>query len=110
MSVHDLVKQVTDENGKTKFVPGEIYLPPGKKPFVLSQDDVSYYEYMDGDGFASRIVIGDDGKPTCEMILDDGSVVRGAFDLVPILDAFVEEHPDFSYRDKGKPQDRGFRV
>lgn len=98
VSVHDLVKQVTDENGKTKFVPGEIYLPPGKKPFVLSQDDVSYYEYMDGDGFASRIVIGDNGKPTCEMILDDGSVVRGAFDLVPILDAFVEEHPDFSYK------------
>lgn len=98
VSVHDLAKQVTDENGKTKFVPGEIYLPKGKKPFVLSQDDVNYYDYMDGDGFASRIVIGEDGKPTCEMILDDGSVVRGAFDIVPILDAFVEEHPDFSYK------------
>lgn len=98
VSVHDLAKQVTDENGKTKFVEGEIYLPKGKKPFVLSQDDVNYYDYMDGDGFASRIVIGDDGKPTCEMILDDGSVVRGPYDLVPILDAFVEEHPDFSYK------------
>lgn len=98
ISVHDLAKQVTDENGKTKFVPGEIYLPQGKKPFVLSQDDVNYYKYMQGDGFASRIVIGDDGKPTCEMILEDGSIVRGAFDIVPILDAFVEEHPDFSYK------------
>jgi len=98
VSVHDLAKQITDENGKTKFVAGEIYLPAGKKPFVLSQDDVNYYDYMDGDGFASRIVIGEDGKPTCEMILDDGSLVRGAFDIVPILDAFVEEHPDFSYR------------
>lgn len=98
VSIHDIAKQVTDENGKTKFVEGEIYLPPGKKPFVLSQDDVSYYEYMDGDGFASRIVIGADGKPTCEMIQDDGSVVQGDFDLIPILDAFVEEHPDFSYK------------
>ncbi|NLL73173.1 MAG: polysaccharide deacetylase [Clostridiales bacterium] len=98
VSVHDLAKQVEDENGKLKFVPGEIYLPEGKKPFVLSQDDVNYYDYMDGDGFASRIVIGEDGKPTCEMILDDGSVVQGDFDIVPILDAFVEEHPDFSYK------------
>ena len=98
VSVHDIAKQVTDENGKTKFVEGEIYLPPGKKPFVLSQDDVNYYEYMEGDGFASRIVIGEDGKPTCEMVLDDGSVVQGPYDLIPILDEFVEEHPDFSYK------------
>ncbi|NLO09312.1 MAG: polysaccharide deacetylase family protein [Clostridiales bacterium] len=98
VSVHDLAKQIIDENGKTKFVAGEIYLPPGKKPFVLSQDDVNYYDYMDGDGFASRIVIGEDGKPTCEMILEDGSVVQGPYDIVPILDAFVEEHPDFSYK------------
>ena len=88
---------MTDENGKTKYVEAEIYLPRGKA-FVLSQDDVNYYEYMDGDGFASRIVIDEDGKPTCEMILDDGSVVQGPFDIVPILDAFVEEHPDFSYK------------
>lgn len=98
VSVHDLAKQITDENGKTKFAPGEIYLPQGKKPFVLSVDDVNYYDYMDGDGFASRIVIGEDGKPTCEMILEDGSLVQGPFDVVPILDAFVEEHPDFSYK------------
>jgi hypothetical protein len=98
VSVHDLAKQITDEDGNTKFVPGEIYLPEGKKPFVLSQDDVNYYDYMEGDGFASRIVIGEDGKPTCEMILEDGSVVQGPFDIVPILDEFVEEHPDFSYK------------
>ena len=98
VSVHDLAKQITDENGKTKFVAGDIYLPQGKKPFVLSQDDVNYYDYMDGDGFASRIVVGEDGKPTCEMILEDGSVVQGPYDMVPILDAFVEEHPDFSYK------------
>ena len=50
------------------------------------------------DGFASRIVIGEDGKPTCEMILEDGSIITGSFDIVPILNDFIEEHPDFSYR------------
>jgi peptidoglycan/xylan/chitin deacetylase (PgdA/CDA1 family) len=32
------------------------------------------------------------------MILEDGTTVTGPFDIVPILDAFVEEHPDFSYK------------
>ena len=94
----DLVKQETLEDGTTRYVENKIYLRPGKKPFVLSQDDVNYYSYMDGDGFASRIVIGKDGKPTCEMLQDDGTTITGAFDLVPILDAFIEEHPDFSYQ------------
>lgn len=98
VSIHDITKQETGEDGKTRFVEGEVLLPPGKKPFVLSQDDVNYYDYMDGDGFASRIAIGEDGKPTCEMLLEDGSVVTGPFDIVPILDDFVEEHPDFSYK------------
>ena len=77
---------------------GKIMLPPGKIPFVLSQDDVSYYHYLDDDGFASRLVVTDDGKIKCEYIEDDGSVSVGDYDLVPIVDEFVEEHPDFSYK------------
>ena len=45
-----------------------------------------------------RIVIGEDGYPTCEMKMDDGTVQRGAFDLVPILEEYIQEHPDFSYK------------
>lgn len=96
--LHDVAYEQTDENGNTSFVYGKIMLPEGKKPFVMSQDDLCYYDYMLDDGFASRIVIGDDGKPTCEMTLADGTVSRGSYDLVPILEDFIEEHPDFSYR------------
>ena len=98
VNLHDVAAPVTDENGVTKFEPGEIWLPEGKKPMVMSQDDVSYYTYMEDDGFASKIVIDDDGYPTCEYIQDDGTVVRGDYDLVPILEEFIHEHPDFSYR------------
>ncbi len=94
VSIHDIAGRNEDGTISER----EILLPPGKKPFVLSVDDVNYYEYMEGDGFASRIVIGEDGKPTCEMKLDDGTVTTGDFDVVPLLDAFIEEHPDFSYR------------
>ena len=95
--LHDMAELVTTEEG-TKMTRKEILLPEGKKPFVMSQDDVCYYEYMTGDGFATRMVVGEDGKPTCEMLMDDGSTQRGAFDLVPILEEYIQEHPDFSYK------------
>lgn len=96
--LHDLAHEETDENGTVRMVKGKIMLPEGKRALVMSQDDVCYYAYMEGDGFASRIVIGSDGKPTCEMLMDDGTVSTGAYDLVPILEEFIKEHPDFSYR------------
>lgn len=99
VKLHDIAYETVDENGEKKFVAGDIMLPPGKKPFVMSQDDVCYYAYMTGDGFATRMVIGEDGKPTCEMTMDDGTVSTGSYDLVPILEDFITEHPDFSYKD-----------
>lgn len=90
----DIVK--FDENGV--MVQQQIMLPPGKKAFVLSQDDVSYYHYMDGDGMASKLVIDENGKVKTEYIESDGSVSVGDFDMVPLIDRFVEQHPDFSYR------------
>ena len=35
---------------------------------------------------------------TCERIDRDGQTVTGDFDLVPILDRFVQDNPDFSYK------------
>ena len=96
--LHDVAYEEPDENGNPRFVYGKIMLPEGKKPFVMSQDDVCYYDYMQDDGFATRMVIGEDGKPTCEMTLDDGTVSTGSYDLVPLLEDFIQEHPDFSYR------------
>lgn len=75
-----------------------IYLPQGKKPFVLSQDDVCYYEYMkETGGYANRLIVTDDGKVMNEVDNPDGTKTVGAFDVCPILDEFVEAHPDFSY-------------
>ncbi|MFR5600953.1 MAG: polysaccharide deacetylase [Lachnospiraceae bacterium] len=96
--LHDLAYETTGEDGQPHFVEGNIMLPEGTKAFVMSQDDVCYYPYMDNDGFASRIIVGEDGKPTCEMLMDDGTVSVGAYDLIPILEEFIQEHPDFSYK------------
>lgn len=97
VSIYDIAAYETQADGTQIMVHQPIYLPEGKKPFVLSVDDVSYYEYMDGHGFASKLVVGEDGTPTNEYIMADGTVVYGSYDVVPILDDFVETHPDFSY-------------
>ncbi|XVX21684.1 polysaccharide deacetylase [Actinomycetota bacterium] len=79
-----------------------IMLPPGKKPVVLSLDDLSYYEYMEGKGFASSLVAKDDGRVLNVYTDAAGRTVEGSYDCVPLLDDFVREHPDFAYRgDKG---------
>ena len=96
--IHDVAYEAPDENGNVRFVKGSVMLPEGKKPFVMSQDDVCYYPYMDGDGFAKRVVIGEDGNPTCEMVMDDGTTSTGSYDLIPLLEDFIQEHPDFSYK------------
>lgn len=98
VKLHDVAYETTGEDGNPHFVQGDIMLPPGKQPFVMSQDDVCYYEYMADDGFATKMIIGEDGKPTNEMKLEDGSVLVGSYDLVPLLNDFIEEHPDFSYK------------
>lgn len=76
---------------------GDILLPPGKTPFVLSQDDVSYYHYMDGDGFAQKLIVDENGDVKNTYIEADGSISVGDYDMVPWIDTFVKEHPDFSY-------------
>ena len=108
ISPYDLAYET--ENG---FTYGQIRLPEGKIPFILSQDDLNYYSYMISsgngkneipywcddacDGFASRIVIGPDGYPTCEYRDADGNILYGDYDLVPCLETFIQSHPDFSY-------------
>ncbi|MFV0343971.1 MAG: polysaccharide deacetylase family protein [Anaerocolumna sp.] len=98
VSIHDVAKKVTNADGTISYVAGDIMLPPNKKPFVLSQDDVNYYDYMTGDGFATRMILDENGDPKNEMILSDGSVSVGDYDMVPVLDTFIKEHPDFSYK------------
>lgn len=97
------------EDMTTSDGPVDLYLPEDKKPLIITQTNVNYNTYLvdgdgdrvadkDGGGFASRMVLDANGNITCEMVDAQGNTVTGAFDLVPILDAFVETHPDFSYK------------
>ena len=98
VGLHDMAEMETQPDGTVKMVEKDIMLPPGKKAMVMSEDDVCYYEYMEGAGFADRMIVGEDGRPTCVYVDENGTEHVGAYDLVPILDQFIDEHPDFSYQ------------
>jgi len=72
-------------------------VPDGKKPLIISLDDLSYYEYMKGRGFADKLVLDQNGNVATQVIIPDGkTIVTRDGDVVPILDDFIKLHPDFS--------------
>jgi len=108
VGLKDFIEVETSEAGETVYKYKELHLPEGKKPIVLTQTNVNYNLYLvdsnddmlpdkDGVGIASKLLLQSDGSFTCEMVDAEGDTLTGAYDLVPILDAFVKEHPDFSY-------------
>ena len=81
-----------DENGGCHANP--LYLPAGKKPLIISIDDVNYYDYLKGDGLAERLDVDENGRVVT--IVNGKPTYDG--DVMPILDTFVEQHPEFSYK------------
>lgn len=74
----------------------KLFLPAGKKPLIISVDDLSYYSYMENGGFARKLVL-DGNIVKTEVLTPQGNIViTDNGDVVPIIDAFVKEHPDFS--------------
>ena len=97
VAMEDIWSEVTDDSG-THMVRNTLMLPEGKKPLVISFDDVNYYPYMLEEGFTSKLVVGDDGEIWAECVDPYSGETFNTKDLdaTPILDQFVYEHPDFS--------------
>lgn len=99
----------SDLDGNQKFMIDPILLPEGKKPVMLTETMVNYFEYMvdsdgdhkadaKGDGFANKLVVDGNGDIKAEYIDAAGQTLVGNYDFVPILEDFIAQHPDFCYR------------
>ena len=108
MDFDDFIETNIAADGTASYQSKDLLLPKGKKPIMLTQTNVNYNYYLiDGDGdkvadakgvgIASKL-LWDGNTFTNEMVDSNGNTVTGAFDLVPILENFVKEHPSFSYR------------
>ena len=97
VAMEDVWSEVTDESG-AHMVRNTLMLPEGKKPLVISFDDVNYYPYMLEQGFTSKLVVGEDGQiwAECTDPYTKETFLTQDLDATTILDQFVLEHPDFS--------------
>ncbi len=74
-----------------------LWLPEGKKPLVLSIDDLNYPQYMVDNRLNSKLVLDESGEVASLRVTPKGrEVVSRRAEVVPIIDRFVEKHPDFS--------------
>lgn len=73
-------------------------LPKGKKPMILSVDNLSYSSPRNGDGVATKLALDSEGNVAAVYTDEEGHERRGAYDVVPVLEEFIGEHPDFSYQ------------
>ena len=97
VDIGDVWREETGEDGQPRMVRNTLYLPEGKKPVVFSYDDTNYYPYMLENGFTYKLVLDGDGKIASWGKDPRGDeVVSRDLDAIPMLDKFVEEHPDFS--------------
>ena len=91
-SIHDIVR--LNENGVMERL--DIYLPPDRMPLVLSKDDPTLHY---GIGFANRFIIDEDGELATEVITPEGeTIITYDGDVQLVLDQFVRENPEFSFR------------
>ncbi|MCL5676920.1 MAG: hypothetical protein M1602_03490 [Firmicutes bacterium] len=89
--------EIREQDGKTVVERRSLRLPRGKKPLILSVDDLNYYDYMRENGNATRLVLDGEGNVAAESVDSKGETAVSTDDeIIPIVDAFVRLHPDFS--------------
>ncbi|MGE5381621.1 MAG: polysaccharide deacetylase family protein [Methylocystaceae bacterium] len=90
---------IADENGKTVVKDKQLKLPPGKKPLVMSVDDMVYDPKKMGTGMVDKVILDDKGQLATYTRQRNGEeVISHDNDIIPILEQFVGEHPDFSFQ------------
>lgn len=95
---YSLFDATYNEDGSVQSVTKrDIYVPSGKTPVILSVDDINYYEYMRTDGQVYKLVLDENGDVETYSKDENGNdCYSKENEIVPLLDTFVKEHPDFS--------------
>ena len=82
-----------DENGAKRRA---FSFPKDKKPFILSFDDVVYATKNKGNGLSDKLILKKNGDISAYTETAEPSLHKEEF--IPILEEFIEKHPDFSYQ------------
>lgn len=76
-----------------------LMLPAGKKPLLLTYDDVTYDSRKSGRGMVDKLILDENGRVcTYTKHADGKEVISSDNEIFPIIAAFCREHPDFTFR------------
>jgi len=90
--------EVNYENGRKNVFGKKPLIPEGKKPLVLSVDDLSYYPRVREYASVHKLVIDEHGGIAAWTDSPDGGELSYDLDVVTYLEEFVKKYPDFSVR------------
>jgi hypothetical protein len=94
--MNDVWKEQKDDSGSAQMVKAKLMIPEGKKPLIISFDDVCYYNYMFTNGFTYKLVLKNDEIWSYGLDPNGKEVYSQDLDAITILDKFVKQHPNFS--------------
>jgi len=95
---------VTYTDNKKTVEAKKFLIPEGKKPVILSVDDLSYYEHCRKNGTVHKLVLDQNGDIAAWTDTpSNGSASSGGeisynLDIITITEDFIKKYPDFSIR------------
>lgn len=93
------ISDLYDVDAQGNVTKKPLYLPQGKRPLLISVDNVGYPDSRKKDGFASRLIIDENNEISAVIRnLQGNEIVSRNAEVFPIVDDFVKAHPEFSYR------------
>ena len=97
IDLRDIWSEFTNENGNLRMRRNTLMIPEGKKPIVLSFDDLTFH-LRPYNAFMHRYIIGPDGEVWAEGIDPNGNpIITQDLTAITVLDKFIRENPDFSH-------------
>lgn len=98
INLNDVYSEYMTETGHYKIRQNTLDIPVGKKPLVISFDNMNFNENIRQYGFMTRYTIGVDGEIWAEGTDPDGNYVLSQdLTAITLLDKFVNENPTFSH-------------
>ena len=90
--------EVTNTTGRKRVTLKKPYIPQGKKPMILSIDDLSYYTFARQQATIHKLVIDNNNRIAGWTANGSGGELSYDLDAVTYLEEFIRMYPDFSIR------------
>ena len=98
IDLHTLAEKTETLDGDITLIERDPVIPEGKKPIIISVENLNYESVRNGDGVATKLALDKDGNVGAVYTDEGGHDLVGAYDVVPALEQFIAEHPDFSFQ------------